>query len=915
MNSSVRHCVCGAVVSRDDWPHDLCPRCLIALAIEPSRAHTAGAGAAAGGDAPSVPGESLPTIPGYEIVKLLGAGGMGQVYLAEQSSPLRRTVALKVLRMGIAPEAAARFETERQALALMEHPAIATVFDAGMTPDGRPYFVMEYVNGEPLTTFCDRNGLSVRERLDLFVQVCDGVQHAHQKGVIHRDLKPSNVLVTLQDSKPVPKIIDFGVAKATARPLTERTLFTEFGVMIGTPEYMSPEQAGTTGLDVDTRTDVYALGVILYELLTGALPFEREQLRAAGFDEIRRVMLEADPPRPSAKVSTLGDRSASATNRHTDPGSLRRLLRGDLDWITMRALEKDRERRYGSVADLAADVLRHRKHEPVLASAPSAAYRARKFARRHRVGVTVAAAALIMLIGFTVTTTLQARRIAAEREVSDRVAAFLADALSSAKPKEMGASLWKDLRARVAEAQHRRGRSPQQSEATLASFDEALAGVNATDTALHLLDEEVLDRAGTTIQRDQHLEPRIAGELERRLAAAYLRLGLIPQAQQHGQRAVEILNRTLGSDHVASLEAANVLGSAHQMLGHFAEARELFEQTLAIRRRTQGARHPDTLRTMVNVANTYTALGQYAHAASLYQETLEIQREVVGEENEYTLNCMNNLAVTYFYEGRMSDAATLFERTIGIEERVLGPEHRSTLDSMAVLAQVYTTQGRLADAEKLLTRTIAVQRRALGSNDPYTGATLEYLGELYRQQGRLAEAEQALREAVQTLQKSAGEDHPQTLDCLFHLGLTYAGAHRHADAEKAFAQTVAGQRQVLGPEHPDTLRTLHYFGESQFAQGRLDEAEKVFRELIPLLQRALGPDDALAMEPVFRLACIAARRGDRQQALARVAEAVDRGWKDADRLSADSDLKLLHGDAAFEALLTRARETAATSKE
>ncbi|MHC4108277.1 MAG: serine/threonine protein kinase, partial [Planctomycetota bacterium] len=292
-------------------------------------------------------GECGGSVGPYHLLQRVGEGGMGEVWLAEQGKPVRRQVALKLIKAGMdTKQVVARFESERQALALMNHPNIARVFDAGETEQGRPYFAMEYVKGVSIIEYCDTHRLRTRDRLELFVQVCEGVQHAHQKGVIHRDIKPSNVLVAIQDDRPVPKIIDFGVAKATEQRLTEKTMFTQLGALIGTPEYMSPEQADLTGLDVDTRTDVYSLGVLLYEMLVGVLPFDSKELRKAGFDEIRRRIREDEPSRPSTRVSTLGESAAdSARNRKTDPGTLSRRLRGDLDWITMKALEKDRTRR------------------------------------------------------------------------------------------------------------------------------------------------------------------------------------------------------------------------------------------------------------------------------------------------------------------------------------------------------------------------------------------------------------------------------------------------------------------------------------------------------------------------------------------------------------------------------------------
>ena len=339
----------------------------------------------------------------YKLLEQIGEGGMGVVYHASQREPIRRTVALKIIKPGMdTREVVARFEAERQALALMDHPNIAKVFDAGATDAGRPYFAMELVKGTPITEYCDQHQLSTRERLALFVTLCHGVQHAHQKGVIHRDLKPSNVLVEVHDVRPVPKIIDFGIAKALGQHLTDMSLHTGLSQMVGTPLYMSPEQAGQSSVDVDTRSDIYSLGVVLYELLTGHTPFESDTLRTAGVDEMRRIIREVDPPRPSARVSTLqaADLLTIADHRHMDPRKLSQQLAGELDWIVMKALDKDRDRRYATANDLAADVERYLHDEPVQACSPSAAYRFTKFARRNQTAlVTGALFALVLIVG------------------------------------------------------------------------------------------------------------------------------------------------------------------------------------------------------------------------------------------------------------------------------------------------------------------------------------------------------------------------------------------------------------------------------------------------------------------------------------------------------------------------------------
>jgi serine/threonine protein kinase len=347
-------------------------------------------------------------IGNHKLLEQIGEGGMAVVYMAEQEKPLRRRVALKIIKLGMDTKSViARFEAERQALAVMDHPNIAKVFDAGTTETGRPYFVMELVRGVSISEYCDRNKLSTKERLDLFVQVCNAVQHAHQKGIIHRDIKPSNVMVTLRDGKPVPKVIDFGIAKATSQKLTEKTLFTRYAQMIGTPAYMSPEQAEFSELDIDTRTDIYSLGVLLYELLTGTTPLNEEQLREAGYLEMQRIILEEEPAKPSTKLSTMGEALTDvAEHRRTEPSLLTKLVRGDLDWIVMKSLEKDRTRRYATTAELSADITRHLNSEPVQAAAPSPLYKANKFIRRHRIGVMsgllVVAALLIGAIVATI---------------------------------------------------------------------------------------------------------------------------------------------------------------------------------------------------------------------------------------------------------------------------------------------------------------------------------------------------------------------------------------------------------------------------------------------------------------------------------------------------------------------------------
>jgi eukaryotic-like serine/threonine-protein kinase len=434
---------------------------------------------------PSGPGAGLVIGP-YHLLELIGEGGMGEVWLAEQRKPVRRRVALKLIKAGMdTREVVLRFESERQALALMDHPAIAKVFDAGSTPEGRPYFVMEYVAGIPITAYCDKHKLTTRQRMELFIQVCEGVQHAHQKAIIHRDLKPSNILVSDVNGKPVPRIIDFGLAKATSQRLTDGSMYTRVGSILGTLEYMSPEQADSGGEDIDTRTDVYSLGVVLYQLLVGALPLELNKL---AYEEMLRRLRDKDVPKPSSRIQTQGGDSAiTARNRGTDAPSLTRQLRGDPDAVVLKALEKDRKRRYGSPAELAADLGRYLRNEPVSAHAPSVAYRTRKYIRRHRLGVALAAAAVLLLAGFAMTEAIQLRRITRERDRADRLAQFITNMFKVSDPSES------------------RGN---------------------TVTA-----REILDKSSKDIDTGLSNDPELQAQMMYTMGETYLSLGLSPQAQ------------------------------------------------------------------------------------------------------------------------------------------------------------------------------------------------------------------------------------------------------------------------------------------------------------------------------------------------------------------------------------------------
>ncbi len=614
----------------------------------------------------------------YKLLQQIGEGGFGVVYMAEQEQPVRRIVALKIIKPGMdTAEVLARFESERQALALMDHPNIAKVLDAGATESGRPYFVMELVKGVPITDFCDKNHLAAEARLKLFIDVCHAIQHAHHKGLIHRDVKPSNVMVTLHDGVGVVKVIDFGVAKATVQKLTERTLFTAYGQMVGTPAYMSPEQAEMSGLDIDTRSDVYSLGVLLYELLTGTTPLEVERLRQAGYAEMQRMIREEEAPRPSLRMSSLGDSATVlAGNRGTEPKQLARLLAGDLDWIVMKALEKDRNRRYGTPGNFADDVERYLRREAIEARSPSSAYKLRKFAQRNRAAVTTATVVVAALLAGTAIATWQAVR--ARR--AERVA------LEGLRETEQ---------ARSAEAEQRQRAEASEQRALAAAAAEQMSAA-AERTARKAADE-----------RRKEIEA-VSDFMERKVFAAARPegldggLGRDVTLRRAVEAAVPFVRDSFKDQPLIEARLRLTLGVSFQYLGEPKGAAEQFEAARALYTRHRGPHDANTLRAMHDLANSYADLGRADDALKLREETLALRQTHLGRDNPDTLTSMNALAISYDQLGRYADALQLQEETLARCKAVLGPDHPDTLLSMQNLAGTYQELGRNSEASKLL---------------------------------------------------------------------------------------------------------------------------------------------------------------------------------------------------------------------
>jgi serine/threonine protein kinase/tetratricopeptide (TPR) repeat protein len=755
----------------------------------------------------------------YKLLEQIGEGGFGIVFLADQEKPVRRRVALKVLKPGMdTRQVVARFEAERQALALMDHPNIARVLDGGATASGRPYFVMELVKGVSITEFCDKNHLPPEARLRLFIDVCGAIQHAHHKGVIHRDIKPSNVLVTLQ-GVPVVKVIDFGVAKATGQKLTERTLFTTQGQMVGTPEYMSPEQAQASGLDIDTRSDVYALGVLLYELLTGTTPLEGKRLRGAGYAELQRLIREEEAPRPSNRLTSLGDSAARlAGNRGLNSKRLAQLLAGDLDQVVMKALEKDRNRRYDTPGSFARDVERYLRREAVLARAPSTVYKVRKFAQRHRTGVLTAAAMVAaLLVGAAVAVWQAVEATRAKR-----------DALAAAGAEKEAKEL-----AQVREAETRAVLEFVERRVLAAARPEGQEGGLGREATL----EQAVKAVLPFVERSFKEQPLIEARLRMTLGQSFWYLGEAGRAAEQCRTARALYSRNLGPYHPDTLRSMHDLARCYLDLGRYADARKLHEETLALQRAGLGRDHPETLRSMHSLANSYAALRRRAEARQLREETLALRKARLGPHHPDTLASMYSLANSYTVLGRHADALALRVETLTLQKAKLGPDHPDTFRSMNGLAASYANLGRHDAAVKLYEETLALQKAKLGAEHPDTFQTMYNLAISCAALGRHAEALE-LREETLALHKARlGPKHPRTLMSMNNVAWSYSALGRYDDAVKLYRKTLARQKARLGPDHPETLWSMWGVAHNLVKLRRGAEALPVIDECV---RRAAG---------------------------------------------------------------------------
>lgn len=780
----------------------------------------------------------------YRIRERVGAGGMGAVYIADQIAPVQRRVAVKLIKAGMdSAQVLNRFALERQALALMDHPNIARIYDGGLNRLGRPFFVMELVRGLPLTKYCDQEKLDVRGRLALLIPVCQAVQHAHQKGIIHRDLKPSNILVGLVDGKPTPKIIDFGVAKALHQGIVDESVYTALNMIVGTLEYMAPEQADFSSIDIDTRADIYSLGVVLYELLCGTLPFTRKELRG-GLEEFIRVIREVEPKRPSTRTTTLKDAETIAARRLSAPQALNRQLRGDLDWVVMKCLAKERDRRYASAQGLAADLDRYLRDEPVLAAPPSARYRIGKFVRRHRGKVIAASLGLVLVAGAAVVSTVgwiravRAERLAREENaIHQALVGFIQqDLFNAADPTE---------RARL--------------------------GLPAdADVKLRTL----VERAGQRLQDGRFQDqPLVEAALQLTLAKAYLALGLLDNALRHAQRADQIRTAHLGAEHLDRLDSLFLVGRIHYSLRESGKAKEPLEKVLAGRSAAWGDEHPSVLEVRFFLAGLCLQNNQLVEAEAAFSQ-LALQRErALGAAHEDTLRTRLRLADVHSLRQKLPQAEAELRTILQQARQGLGEGHPVTLAAMNSLANVLGASGGGEEAENLNVRLVELAETTYGPKHPLHCVFMNNLATGYIGKGELAKA-RAILEEIEPEFLKIGETHRLTLVMRSNLAYVLASLGDYKQALVRYELLLPQFLERFGEQRSNTWNLLSHMADVYLEDRQPEKAEATLRLLLKCHRQRRPWDPPAVAGTASRLADILANMRQHGKAEAVLIEVI-----------------------------------------
>ena len=775
----------------------------------------------------------------YKILRVLGEGGMGMVYLAEQEGQLRRKVALKIIKPGMdSKRVIARFETERQALALLDHPGIAQVYDAGMTETGRPYFVMEHVRGLPMTDYCDRHKLTVEERLRLFQQVCLAVHHAHQKGIIHRDVKPSNILVSAENDRPIPKIIDFGVAKAISQPLTERTLFTEESHLLGTPEYMSPEQADMSSEDIDTRSDIYSLGVLLYVLLAGILPYDSKTFRQGGVEHIRRIIQETDPKTPSTRLTKLGEEATKlAENRRTEIHTLARNLKKELEWIPLKAMRKERSERYRSASELADDIENYLKGAPLMAGPLTSGYRLRKFLRRHKSLVGgVAAVLLVSVVGAIVSVTFavgQANALAKQARALEQNKA-LANFLEYRILKPFAENSFKPVGIREVFD------SAEEKLVTwFADYPLLEARIRFIFGDIYTFQFSDYDKAIANLERAVELEESERGwasvYYRNWLALAYKRAGRYQEAESLFRQMVESIEEERGIRPSAMYCALkHHLANTYMVMGRYDEAERHLRECPFPQAWEEGDWREFNYKK--HLPHLLTLRGRYDEARKLYDALIQRSRSVQDKEIGAIMTVKKNLGILHMLQDNLVEATLLLEEALEGARKAWGEEQWRTEDFRIALAVLRTKQDRYEEAESLFDECLEDMQKKMQGDHPELLRVKSQLGVLYREQGRHDEAENLLTQVSQrqAQSKEIGPDHPHTLESMHELAVLHLRLTRYEDAEPLLLEAYHGRTIKLGPDHPHTVESLRELVNLYESWNKPDEAAKWRAKLLRL---------------------------------------------------------------------------------